>query len=244
MKKIIIPCIVILLLLIIIPLNAITVEEIISKRDENEYIKTAKVESEMIIVSGSRTINKSMTSYVDDKNVLTEFTNPNDRGTKFLKKGDELWMFFPEAEDVIKLSGHMLKQGMMGSDFSYQDMMESDKLTDLYTFELMGEEEIDGRQCYILEGIAVEGKEVSYYKRKAWIDKERFIGLREELYTESGRLLKEMIVTEVKMIGSRWYPFKSEMINKLRTNTKTEFIIKSIVFNPNIPSSTFTLENL
>ncbi len=244
MKRIVMPCIIILLLLIIIPLNAITVEEIISKRDRNEYIKTAKVESEMIITNGSRTINKSMTSYVDDKNVLTEFTNPNDRGTKFLKKEDELWMFFPEAEDVVKLSGHMLKQGMMGSDFSYQDMMESDKLTDLYTFELMGEEEIDGRKCYVLEGIAVEGKEVSYYKRKSWIDKERFVGLREELYTESGRLLKEMTVEEVNVIDGRWYPVKTEMINKLRIDTKTEFIVHSIKFNTNIPSSTFTLENL
>ena len=30
----------------------------------------------------------------------------------------------------MKISGHMLNQGMMGSDFSYQDMLESDKLTD------------------------------------------------------------------------------------------------------------------
>ncbi len=244
MKKIIIPCIIILLLLIIIPLNAITVEEIINKRDKNEYIKTAIVESEMIITNGSRTINKTMTSYVDGDNVLTEFTNPNDRGTKFLKRKDELWMFFPEAEDLVKLSGHMLKQGMMGSDFSYQDMMESDKLTDLYNFELIGEEEMNGRQCYVLEGIAVEGKEVSYYKRKSWVDKKRFVGLREELYTESGRLLKEMTVEEVNVIDGRWYPVKTEMINKLRTDTKTEFIVHSIEFNPNIPSNTYTLDNL
>ena len=69
-------------------------------------------------------------------------------------------IIFPEAEDIVKISGHMLNQGMMGSDFSYQDMMESDKLTDLYDFELIGEEDIDGRLCYVLEGIAIEGKGV------------------------------------------------------------------------------------
>ena len=75
--------------------------------------------------------------------------------------------------------------------------MESDKLTELYDFNLIGEEDLDGRPCYVLEGIAVEGKEVSYYRRKSWVDKERFIGLKEELYARSGRLLKVMTVGKV-----------------------------------------------
>ncbi len=224
--------------------DAVTVEEIINKRDDNQYIKMAKVEAEMVIISGSRQMTKNMLSYMEEGNSLTTFTNPRDRGTKFLKREDNLWMFFPEAEDIVKISGHMLNQGMMGSDFSYQDMMESDKLTDLYSFKLVGEEEINGRNCFVLEGIAVEGKEVSYYRRKAWIDKERFIGLKEELYARSGRLLKVMNVTRVEKIEERWYPVETVMENKLRQNTRTEFIIKSIEFNPEIPDKTFTLENL
>ncbi|MDY6787575.1 MAG: outer membrane lipoprotein-sorting protein, partial [candidate division WOR-3 bacterium] len=162
MKRLLLSCISILVIMIIaLPVFALTAEEIINKRDNNEYIETARIESRMIIQSGSRTIEKEMIIYADGENVLMEFTNPRDRGTKFLKRGDDLWMFFPDAEDLVKISGHMLKQGMMGSDFSYQDMMESDKLTDLYGFELMGEEELNGRMCYVLEGIAVEGKEVS-----------------------------------------------------------------------------------
>ena len=100
----------------------------------------------------------------------------------------------------------MLNQGMMGSDFSYQDIMESDKLTDLYEFELLGEEEIDGRLCYVLEGTAIPGKEVSYYRRKSWIDKERFVGLKEELHARSGCLLKVMTTTKVEQFDDRWYP--------------------------------------
>jgi len=225
-------------------LGALTAEEIIKRRDDNEYYDTAQVEAEMIIVNRNRKLTKTMTSYAQDDNGLVLFTNPRDRGTKFLKRGDDLWMFFPEAEDLVKISGHMLNQGMMGSDFSYQDMMESDKLTDLYRFELLGEEEYEGRPCYVLEGIAREGKEVSYYKRKSWVDKERFVGLKEELYARSGRLLKEMYVTKVEEIEGRWYPMVSVMEDKLRKNTQTEFIIKKIEFNPNIPANTFTLENL
>lgn len=246
MKKllVILSCLILILLMVSPMASALTAEEIIQKRDSNEYVKTAIAQSKMVIVSGNREMTKTMTTYVEDDQALTIFTNPRDRGTKFLKRGDDLWMFFPDAEDLIKISGHMLSQGMMGSDFSYQDMMESDKLTDLYAFELLGEEELDGRPCYVLEGVAVEGKQVSYYCRKSWVDKERFVGLKEELYARSGRLLKVMRTKKVDMLEERWYPVESVMEDKLRKNTRTEFYVEAIEFNPEIPAATFTLENL
>jgi len=230
--------------LIIATAAEMTAEEIINKRDSNEYFDSVRIEAEMIIVSGGRKIIKTMTALSDKKDSLVEFTNPQDRGTKFLKREDDLWMFFPDAEDIIKISGHMLNQGMMGSDFSYQDIMESDKLTDLYDFKIIGEEEIDGRPCYVLEGVAREGVKVSYYRRVSWVDKERFIGLKEELYTQSGKLLKETKLNEVQEIEGRWIPIDSVMENKLRKDTYTGFKIVQIDFNPEIPEGTFSLQNL
>jgi outer membrane lipoprotein-sorting protein len=221
-----------------------TAEEIINQRDNNEYFDSVRLEAEMIIVNGGRKIIKTMVALSDKKNSLVEFTNPQDRGTKFLKREDNLWMFFPDAEDIVKISGHMLNQGMMGSDFSYQDIMESDKLTDLYDFKIIKEEELNGRQCYVLEGIAKEGVKVSYYRRVSWVDKERFIGLKEELYAQSGRLLKETKVNELEKTNERWIPVDSVMEDKLRKNTYTEFKITQIDFNPEIPEETFTLQSL
>ena len=230
--------------LIAIAAAEMTAEEIINKRDDNEYVTSVKAAAEMIIVSGGRRITKTMLILSDKKNALVEFTNPQDRGIKFLKREDNLWMFFPDAEEIIKISGHMLNQGMMGSDFSYQDIMESDKLTDLYNFEIIGEDEIEGRICYVLEGIAKEGVKVSYYRRISWVDKERFVGLKEELYAQSGRILKETRINEIKEIEGRWIPIDSVMENKLRKNTYTEFKITEIDFNPEIPESTFALQGL
>ena len=230
--------------LIIATTAEMTAEEIINKRDDNEYFETAQMEAEMIIVSGSRKIIKTMDALTDKKNSLVEFTNSQDRGTKFLKREGDLWMFFPDAEEIIKISGHMLNQGMMGSDFSYQDVMEADKLTDLYDFEIIKEEEFEGRPCYVLEGIAREGVKVSYYRRVSWIDKERFIGLKEELYAKSGRILKETKTNIIEEIEGRWVPTNSVMENKLRKDTYTEFTITQIKFNLEIPEETFSLQNL
>ncbi len=230
--------------LIVAPATDLTAEEIINMRDDNEYFDTAQMEAEMIIVSGSRKITKTMVALTDKKNSLAEFTNSQDRGTKFLKRENDLWMFFPDAEEIIKISGHMLNQGMMGSDFSYQDVMESDKLTDLYDFKIIKEEELDGRPCYVLEGIAKEGIKVSYYRRVSWIEKERFIGLKEELYAQSGRLLKETKVNKIEEIEGRWVSTDSVMEDKLKKDTYTQFIIAQINFNPEIPEETFSLQNL
>ncbi len=221
-----------------------TAEEIMERRDDNEYIHSARIKATMVISQGGREIEKTMDMFSLEEDALVEFTNAADRGTKYLKKEDNLWMFFPDAEDIVKISGHMLEQGFMGSDFSYQEMMESDKLTELYTFTLLEEDSFNNRPCYVLEAIAVPDQKVSYYRRVTWIDKERFVGLKEELYAESGRLLKVSEVQEIEEIDDRWIPVKSIMENKLRKDTYTQFIIDEIELNPELDENMFSLQSL
>lgn len=223
---------------------AMTAKEIMDQVDEHQYSKRIRMEAEMIIVKGNRKMTKNLITVGNEESALTRFTNPRDRGTKFLKKDDQLWMFFPNAEDIVKISGHMLEQGMMGSDFSYQDAMETEKLSELYQFSVIREEEYNGRPCYVIEGIKKEGADASYYKRVSWVDKERFALLKEELYARSGRLLKVMTTKKVEKIEGRWYATKMVMEDKLKKNSKTIFNVTSIQFNPEIPEGTFTLENL
>ena len=222
----------------------ITAEEIMSRRDDNEYIQSARAVATMIISQGNRKLEKKMVMFSKGETALLEFTNPADRGTKYLKREDNLWMSFPDAEEIVKISGHMLDQGLMGSDFSYQDMMESDKLTELYDFEILREETFQDRPCYVLEGVKVSGKEASYYRRLTWIDKERFVGMKEELYAESGRLLKVSKAEKIEQIESRWIPVNSVMENKLREGTFTRFIINEINLNPELDENLFSLQRL
>ncbi|MFW5996107.1 MAG: outer membrane lipoprotein-sorting protein [Halanaerobiaceae bacterium] len=234
-----------LLILTFVPVTfALTAEEIMDRRDENEYLGSAYMEAEMII-EGRRRQEKSLLSYSQGDRALIEFTSPRDRGTKYLKRGDDLWMFFPDAEEEVHISGHMLRQDMMGSDFSYQDMMEEEKLTDLYEFELLEEDELDGRSVYVLRGTAREGEEPSYHERKLWIDSERFIGLREELYAANGRLLKISRTKKVQeFAGDRWYPVEMVMEDQLKEDTRTVFRITELEFDVEIPEGTFSRDGL
>ena len=53
----------------------------------------------------------------DDFQSYTEFLSPpREAGTKMLKLQDELWTYTPATDRVIRISGHMLRQSVMGSD--------------------------------------------------------------------------------------------------------------------------------
>ena len=64
-----------------------------------------------------------------------------------LKIGDQLWIYSPSTDRTIQIAGHMLRQSVMGSDMSYEDMMEDPVLTHHYTPKVTGEEDLAGTEC-------------------------------------------------------------------------------------------------
>ncbi len=84
----------------------------------------------------------------------------------------------------------------------------------------------------------------TYFTRKAWIDKERFVVLKEELYAKSGKLLKVLSVQEIKTYQGRYYPIKITLEDKLKKNSSTQMVIKKIDFDISIPEETFSERQL
>jgi outer membrane lipoprotein-sorting protein len=225
---------------------ALTPKEILNKVDQNEVFKTIKYEGIMTIKKGSRRRPrvKTFTAIAkgDNKSYI-EFTNPGDRGTKYLKLGDELWVKGTYAERPDKISGHKLRESMMGSDYSYEDSMENEKMIDQYNVKILKEEKYDGRDCYKLELIA-KVKKITYAKQIMWVDKEKFVGLKIQYFALSGMLLKELTVQNVKKLKTRYYPVKIKMINKQQNNSYTLFELKSIELDIPVKDSLFSKRQL
>ncbi len=150
-------------------------EEIMKQVDRNRFYERIEYNGKMTIKKDNKIRIKLMHVYAEgSERAFIEFTNPEDKGTKYLKLSGELWMRFPDAEDTIKISGHMLRESMMGSDFSYEDVMENEELLKKYSVKVLGGEFFNNRNCYLLELIAKE-KNITYAKRKLWVDKENFV---------------------------------------------------------------------
>jgi hypothetical protein len=75
------------------------------------------------------------------ENNFTEYLFPErEKGTKMLKLNDRLLIYSPTTDRTIQLSGHLLRQSVMGSDLSYEDMMEERKLSEVYSAKIIQEE--------------------------------------------------------------------------------------------------------
>ncbi|MBN2274102.1 MAG: outer membrane lipoprotein-sorting protein [Bacteroidales bacterium] len=216
-------------------------DDILKKVEKNISSENRIFESSMII-HGKRT-SRTITSRsysVGDKKAFTEYLSPaREQGTKMLKLEDQLWIYSPSTDRTIQISGHMLRQSVMGSDLSYEDMMDDRKLTDVYSATVIGNEEIDGRKCYIMD-LKAKVTDVAYFSRKMWIDAERYIPLKEELFAKSGQLLKRTTLSNVKQIQGRWFPMTVVYKDMLKEGGGTEFNINSVKFNQAIPEYIFT----
>ena len=156
-------------------------KEILDRIDANMSADTRYVKSKMIIHGprSSRTVESE--SWGQGESSFTEYLAPaREKGTKMLKLDDKLWIFSPSTDRTIQISGHMLRQSVMGSDLSYEDMMDDRKLSDVYDAGVTGEEIIGEADCWIVEMNAIE-EDVAYQMRKLWVDKTRYIPLKEEL---------------------------------------------------------------
>ena len=222
--------------------NDMSVQEIIQAMDNNLNAKSRILTSKMIVHGrrSSRTI-ESKNWVIGIDLAFTEYLSPpREKGTKMLKLGDKLWTYSPQTDRVIQISGHMLRQSVMGSDMSYNDMMEDRPLIELYEASLEGSVEIDGRSHWIML-LEAKVKGLSYPKRRAWIDKEYLLPTKEELYAKSGKLLKTSTMDGIKKVQGRWFPSRFIYKDELKRNSKgTEWIIDEIAFDIDIPESRFS----
>jgi len=216
--------------------------DILKQIDKNLIFDKAELVTTMIIHgrSGTRTVESK--NWIEGKDkAFVEYTDPaREKGKKMLKLGDQLWNYVPEPTDrIITISGHLLRQSVMGSDLSYEDITENRKLIDMYNATVTGSEKINGRDCYVVE-LTAKQEDINYYSRKVWVDKERWLPLKEERYAKGGKALKRTEILEVFRAEGRWYPKRVLYHDLLQTGDGTEYVVESLNTHVNIPESQFT----
>jgi outer membrane lipoprotein-sorting protein len=214
---------------------------ILERVDLNAVAGTKVILSEMVIHSRRDTRTVKAKSWIRGADqAFTEYLDPpREKGTKMLKLGDQLWTYSPSTDRTISISGHMLRQSVMGSDLSYEDTMEDRKLRNAYEAKIIGEESLLDRPCWVLE-LTAKADDVSYYSRKVWVDKDRYVPLREDRFAKSGKLLKTLEVKSVVRVRDRWVPNVLIFRDVLKQGNGTEFRVESVEFDVAIPDYIFS----
>ncbi len=226
-------------------LKAQDANAILDRVDKNLSSDNRIMESSMTIHGkrSSRTVT-SKSWGVGTTKAFTEYLSPaSEKGTKMLKLEGQLWIYSPSTDRIIQISGHMLRQSVMGSDLSYEDMMDDRKLTDVYDALMIGEENVGDRKTVILE-LTAKVSDVAYHSQKLWVDAERYVPLKQDMFARSGQLLKRTEMSDVRQVNGRWFPFTAMYRDMLKQGGGTEFKITDIRFDQQIPDYLFTKASL
>lgn len=236
-----------LLISVVIPVHAQDAREIIKKADEKmQGEETSQSTMTMTIVRPTWQREVTFKSWTKGKDYsLALVTAPaKEAGQTFLKRETEMWNWNPTINRLIKLPPSMMSQGWMGSDFSNDDLLKESSIVVDYTHTIIGEEEIDGWDCYKIELIPLEDAAVVWGKIFKWIAKDEFLQMKTEYYDEDDYLIKTELAYDMKTMGGRLIPSKFELIPEEEEGHKTVVVMDDITFNEPIPDSFFSQQNM
>ena len=176
---------------------------------------------------------------------LTLITSPaKEAGQTFLKRGSEMWSWNPSISRLIKLPPSMMSQGWMGSDYTNDDILRESSVVNDYIHEIVGEETINGRNCYKIKMTAKEDASIVWGKQIRWIDKKDFLVLKAELYDEDGYLVRTETGSDIKIMDGRAITSKIELTPEEEPDNKTIVRILDIKFNIPVEEDYFSQQNM
>lgn len=240
----------ILLLSLIIPTFPVLAQdarEIIKKADEKmQGEETSQSTMTMTIVrpTWQREITFKNWTRGRDYSLALVTAPAKEAGQTFLKRETEMWNWNPTINRLIKLPPSMMSQGWMGSDFSNDDLLKESSIVVDYTHKIVGEEEIDGWDCYKIELIPLENAAVVWGKIFKWISKKEFLQLKSEYFDEDNYLIKTELAYDMKTMDGRLIPSRFELVPEDEEGHKTVVVMEDIKFNKPIPDSFFSQQNM
>ena len=232
--------------LFIVGASAQDIKEIVKKADEKFRGISSQGEMTMTIVrpSWSRTVSMKNWTLGNDYSLILITAPAKEKGQVFLKRGNEMWNWVPSIERMVKIPPSMMMQSWMGSDFTNDDLVRESSLVKNYSHKLLGDEKLEGYNCYKIELIPDEQAAVVWGKIVMWITKDDFLWLKGEYYDEDGILVNTEILSNIKKMDDRLMPTHLEMIPADKEGNKTILNFDNIKFNVALDESFFSQQNM
>ena len=209
-----------------------------------------------LIDKNGKTRNREIVSYTmkdgtTDKTVLM-FKTPRDvAGISYLTydypdKADgstvdsDSWIYLPAMKKVRRVSGSSKDDDFQGTDFTYDDLGNRSLSKD--NFALLGEEKVNGIDCWILEAKAKDPK-AKISRRVSWVNKKTYVVQKGEYFDKQNRLQKTLTADNIQQVNGYWSTLKMTMTN-VQTNHKTVYEVKNLKYDEKVNESYFTVSAL
>lgn len=176
-----------------------------------------------------------------DKTIL-HFSAPADlKGTALLthEQGDgddDQWLWLPAAERVKRIASSNKSGSFMGSEFAYEDLVV--RQLDKYSFKYLGDEVIDGKDCYVIERTP-RSKTSGYSKVIRWRMKDNLQELRTDYYDRKSELLKQRLMEGHHLVDGYWRVTKITVKN-VQTSKSSTLSFDKVKIKVALPANRFS----
>jgi hypothetical protein len=191
----------------------------------------------------------------DTKSVTITLEPATERGISMLSyaydetgRDNETWLYLSTLGRVKRMaSGDSDEEtepaSLFGSEFTTEDT-ETGKLEE-YTFNILEETTTAGREVWKIEMIPDEerAKKTRYSRQIHYIDKERYVGLRAEMYDQYDKEVKRLMASRVELVNDIWMARSLTMMN-LVTNRLSNMAFVEIYIDLDIQDEFLTQRTL
>jgi len=179
----------------------------------------------------------------EDESIFWITAPPKDYGNATLKKGEQMWIYNPKVNRVIKIPPSMMSQAWMGSDFSNNDISKTDSLLHDYEHTILGTEAHEGKKVFVVKSMPKPRAPVIWGMQKLKI-REDLIFLSQEFYDEALQLVKAMTTLEIQVMGGKLFPrvWKMQKADAQEEYTLLEY--RDLTFDKELPEGLFTISSL
>ena len=189
--------------------------------------------------------------YGEEKRTVIFYLEPrNVKDTAFLTydypeagRDDDQWLYLPAMRKVRRISASDRGDYFLGTDLTYEDIKLETRvsMTD-YTRKTIGEEEVDGHHCYLVESKPVNeetAKELGYGRVEQCVDSEIWIVRRAKFWDTGGNLLKTSHFSDIRQVQGIWTQHRIEVENH-KTGHRTRFLFSGVDYQGGVSDNLFS----
>jgi outer membrane lipoprotein-sorting protein len=177
---------------------------------------------------------------------VIRFTEPAEvRGVALLvvnhpDRASDQWMWTPALERDRRIALQDRSTRFFGTDFSFEDLEERD--SEQYDYALLGEQQLDGKACWMIESTPRQAKSSQYTKSVVWIRKDIMAIARIDSYVKN-QVVRRLDHGGLQNVQGIWTARELTM-RDLRRGTTTRLLLDKVEYNAPINDSEFTLQAL
>ena len=225
--------------------------QIVQEAQRRGYARSQRYEGNLKVIAATERVTEKrwqydrIGSFGDSKTVLRFLDPPEVKGVALLvfnykNRASDQWMWTPALQRERRIALQDRSTRFFGTDFSFEDLEERE--AEHFEFRLLGEEKLDGYDCWKLESRPRPTRTSQYTHSQLWIRKDNYAYLRVDAF-QKDTLFRRILYRDLQELEGIWTARHIEVFD-VKRNSRTVLKLDKIDYNVPVKEEDFTLQAL